>query len=118
METTKSDLITAIYVRVSTEDQSVNAQLQAISTFLASKTTSPTQIYQDQGYSGKNDKRPAFKMLLDDIKAGKVSTLIVYKLDRLSRSLTDLLGLLKTLQAYSTTFISISESIDLSTASG
>ena len=47
------------------------------------------QIYSDNGYSGKNTDRPAFHQMMDDIRHGKISTVIVYKLDRISRSILD-----------------------------
>jgi site-specific DNA recombinase len=109
---------TAIYMRVSTSDQSIDAQWHAICSFLASKSITEYQIYQDEGFSGKNDNRPALKTLLDDCKQGKVERVVVYKLDRLFRSLQDLLSTLELFRTLNITFVSISESIDLSTPMG
>ena len=109
---------TAVYMRFSTEKQDAEAQKHAIATFLTSNSIEGAQFYQDEGLSGKNTDRPAFKALLNDLKAGKVKRVIVYKLDRLSRSLIDLLGLLKTFTDHGAELVSIKENLDLGTASG
>jgi len=109
---------TAIYMRVSTQKQNVDSQEHAISLFLKSKSFSNVEFYVDKGESGKKASRPELNRLLNDIKGGKVETLIVYKLDRLFRSLTDLLISLRMFQEHKIVFISIQEQIDLSTPTG
>ncbi len=109
---------TAIYVRVSTQKQFTESQEHAISLFLESRPFKNVEYYTDKGESGKKASRPGLNRLLNDIKQGKVETLIVYKLDRLFRSLTDLLINLRLFQDKGVIFISIKEQLDLSTPTG
>src|SRR6202140_1414322 len=86
----------AIYTRVSTdarleqEFNSLHAQREAAEAYIKSQTHEGwvclSQRYDDGGYTGGNMERPALKSLLDDIAAGKVNCVVVYKVDRLSRS--------------------------------
>lgn len=109
---------TAIYVRVSTEEQSVEMQTQAISIFLKNKGISDYQIYADEGISGTSESRPALNQLLFDCKQGKVELLVVYKLDRLFRSLSHLISTLKTFDNLNIKFIAIQDQIDMTTPAG
>lgn len=109
---------TAVYMRVSTDKQSTEAQEREISLFLASKEIKDPIIYKDEDESGKTASRPALNMLLDDCKQGKVKTLIVWKMDRLFRSLAHLITHLEQFQKQGVIFISIKENIDLSTPVG
>lgn len=118
MKTKVKDLKTAVYVRVSTSEQSTEAQMEAISAFLRIRGLENVQVYEDHGYSGKNDARPAFKTLLNDVKEGKVACVVVFKLDRLFRSLSDLLGTLAILKQHDCTFASVTEQLDLTNAMG
>jgi DNA invertase Pin-like site-specific DNA recombinase len=89
----------AIYTRVSTDqglDQefnSLDAQCDASQAYIRSQAHAGwTQVrarYDDGGYSGGSTDRPALQRLLEDVKAGKVDTIVVYKVDRLTRSLAD-----------------------------
>ena len=77
------------------------------------------EIYEDPGYSGKNINRPAMMRLLDRCRAGGVSAVVVWKLDRLSRSLRDTLSIIEDIfQPNQITLVSVTESIDTSTPSG
>ena len=76
------------------------------------------KVYQDSGYSGKNTDRPAFQQLLRDIKADRVGTLYVYRLDRFSRSVADFGQLWEILQAHGVEFVSVSENFDTKTPMG
>lgn len=111
-------MLNAIYLRVSTNKQDTFIQEQEISTFLQYKGITDIQIYRDEGYSGKNTDRPALKQLLNDVKQGAIKTIVIWKLDRLARSLPDLLTTLTAFKTHGVTFISIKESIDLSTPQG
>ena len=71
-------------------------------------------VYQDNGYSGKNTDRPGFQRMVTDIKAGLISKVIVYKLDRVSRSVLDFSGLMDLLGRYNVDFISATEHFDTS----
>src|SRR5271165_5749730 len=109
---------TAVYVRVSTDKQSTELQEREISLFLTSKGIENAEIYRDEDYSGKTTSRPALNKLLLDCKQGTIERLIVWKLDRLFRSLVDLITHLKRFQQQKIIFISIKENIDISTPMG
>lgn len=70
------------------------------------------KVYTDKGYSGKNIDRPAFQQLLQDIKAGKIRKVIVYRLDRISRSVLDFANLIEVFQKNSVDFVSTMEKFD------
>ena len=75
-------------------------------------------IYQDNGFSGKNTDRPDFKRMMNDIKSNKVSKVIVYKLDRISRSILDFSEMMCIFQKYSVDFVSATEKFDTSSPMG
>ncbi len=83
----------------------------------ASKKTN-IMIYEDEGFSGKNTARPQFQNLMKDIKSKKVDILICYKLDRISRSVSDFSTTYEILEKQNVSFISISENFDTSTPIG
>lgn len=76
------------------------------------------KIYQDKGFSGKNTKRPAFTALIQDVEAGKIKRIIVYRLDRFSRSISDFSRLWETLQEHGVNFLSVTENFDTSSPMG
>ena len=114
----------ALYIRVSTDAQreegySIDAQKDMLKGYCASKGIKEYEFYIDGGFSGSNIDRPRLSVLIDDIKAGKISAVIVYKLDRLSRSQKDTLYLIEdVLNPNGTSFISINENMDTSTPIG
>ncbi len=75
-------------------------------------------IYKDNGYSGKNTDRPDFQRMVADIKAGLINKVIVYKLDRVSRSVLDFSGLMDMFQKYKVDFVSATEHFDTSSPMG
>lgn len=108
----------AAYARQSVEKKdslSIQAQLDLCRKGSANEGI---KTYHDRGYSGKNTDRPDFQRLLKDIRAGKVSKLYVYRLDRFSRSIADFGQLWKTLQANDVEFVSVTENFDTSTPMG
>lgn len=111
---------TAIYTRVSTKDQELGleSQKRSISLFLASKGIYEYLEYIDHGISAKDTDRPQFKAMLNDAKLGNIQLLVVWKLDRLSRKLGDLLEVIKALDNFGTKLISIHENIDMTTSHG
>jgi site-specific DNA recombinase len=115
---------TAIYGRVSTEEQaqegfSIRAQQQKLKEYANVKDWSVYDIYLDEGISGKNiTERPAITRMIDDIKAGYVKNVLVFKIDRLTRSTADLVYLIDLFKEYDCAFNSLMESIDTATASG
>ena len=75
-------------------------------------------IYKDNGYSGKNTDRPDFQRMVRDIKSGLINKVIVYKLDRVSRSVLDFSGLMDLFQKYKVDFVSATEHFDTSSPMG
>ena len=74
--------------------------------------------YQDKGYSGKNTDRPKFQELLADIRQGLIRRVVVYKLDRISRSILDFATMMELFQEYNVEFVSSTEKFDTSTPMG
>ncbi|MCL2360678.1 MAG: recombinase family protein [Defluviitaleaceae bacterium] len=117
-------LNTAIYVRVSTDEQakegySIRAQIDKLKNYIEIKDWGLYKVYADEGISGKNiSDRPAINELIDDIKSGKVNNVLVYKIDRLTRSTKDLIELTELFNNAKCGFNSLMESIDTQTASG
>ena len=74
--------------------------------------------YTDKGYSGKNTDRPKFQELVRDIKRGLIAKVVVYKLDRISRSILDFANMMELFQQYNVEFVSSTEKFDTSTPAG
>ena len=117
-------LRTALYVRVSTDSQaekgfSIEAQLDKLHAYCDSNKIKNYEEYVDKGYSAGSIDRPSLKNLIADIKMGYISTVIVYKLDRLSRKTKDTLYLIEDIfNKNNVKFVSLTENIDTSTSSG
>ena len=118
----------AIYTRKSVEDgleqefNSLDAQREAGEAYIASQKANgwvciPTH-YDDGGFSGGNTSRPALQQLLKDCEAGLIDTVVVYKVDRLSRSLCDFTDLSKDFAKWNVAFVSVTQQIDTSTSAG
>lgn len=116
--------IAAIYIRVSTDFQaeegySIDAQKEQLSAYCISKGIKNYAFYIDGGWSGSNIDRPEMQKLIKDIKEDKISHVIVYKLDRLSRSQKDTLYLIEDVfNPHGVDFVSLNESMDTSTPMG
>lgn len=114
----------AIYIRVSTDAQfeegySVDAQKEQLTAYCISKGIKHYKFYIDGGWSGSNIDRPELQKLIKEIKEDKISHVIVYKLDRLSRSQKDTLYLIEDIfNPYGVNFVSLNESMDTSTPIG
>src|ERR1700736_3269838 len=118
----------AIYTRVSTEhglDQefnSLDAQHEAASAYIKSQAHAGwTQIrsrYDDGGYSGGSTDRPDLQRLLEDIRARKIDVIVVYKVDRLTRSLADFAKLIELFDAHSVSFVSVTQQFNTTTSMG
>lgn len=108
----------AIYTRQSVEkidSISIESQLE----YCKYETRgNPYKQYTDKGYSGKNTNRPAFEEMLADMERGEVSRVIVYKLDRISRSILDFANMMEAFQKYNVEFVSSTEKFDTSTPIG
>lgn len=111
-------LFDAIYTRQSVDRAdsiSVESQVELCKREVVSKNI---KVYTDKGYSGKNIDRPAFRELLEDIKAGIISRVIVYRLDRISRSVLDFANVIDIFQKYKVDFVSTMEKFDTGTPIG
>ena len=109
----------AIYTRQSIDKQdsiSIETQIELCKKEI--KTNESFKIYEDKGFSGKNTERPQFKKLMEDIKNGEITQIIVYRLDRISRSITDFSNIMDILEEHKVSFISANEKFDTSTPTG
>ena len=113
----------AIYIRVSTEDQakegsSLEVQREYLESFAEREGYQIFKIYSDDGISAYSTERPALKELLKDAKERKFDLVLVYKIDRFSRNLKDLLNLVDELSSYGVGFKSATEPFDSTTSAG
>jgi len=118
----------AIYTRKSSEEgldqeyNSLEAQRDAALSFVASQRhegwIALDGSYDDGGYSGGNMERPALKRLLTDIEAGQIDVIVVYKIDRLSRSLGDFARMVDLFDAKGVTFVSVTQQFNTTTSMG
>lgn len=112
----------ALYARVSSEMQvegfSIDAQLRIMREFAADQRWEIVREYVEEGFTAENDDRPQFQILLRDAKLRLFDGLLVHKLDRLYRNLTQLLDLVSQLEINGITLISVTERVDFSTPSG
>ena len=109
----------AIYARQSIDREnsiSIDAQIDHCRNII--DTAADTKEYVDRGYSGSNINRPAFEQLLSDIKAGSVTAVYCYRLDRISRNILDFANLQEFFKKYDCSFVSASEHLDTSTPMG
>ena len=118
----------AIYTRKSSEEgleqsfNSLEAQREACFAFVLSQKhegwTALNNRYDDGGFSGGTMERPALKQLLDDILAGKVDTVVVYKVDRLTRSLGDFSKIIEVFDSHGVSFVSVTQQFNTTTSMG
>ncbi|MCL1845035.1 MAG: recombinase family protein [Defluviitaleaceae bacterium] len=115
---------TGIYVRVSTEEQvregySIRAQEEKLQNYAKLKEWNILGIYADEGISAKDiEGRPEVKRLIADVVSGKINNVLVYKIDRLTRSTKNLIELIDLFNENQCAFNSLCESIDTSSATG
>ncbi|KAA0762968.1 recombinase family protein [Bacillus sp. SH5-2] len=112
-----------LYVRVSTEEQakhgySIAAQQEKLEAFCASQGWEIIDTYIDEGYSAKDLNRPKFQLMIEEIKKKEIDVLLVYRLDRLTRSVLDLYKILKILEESDCSFKSATEVYDTTNAMG
>jgi DNA invertase Pin-like site-specific DNA recombinase len=118
----------AIYTRKSSEEgleqsfNSLDAQREACESFIKSQqhegwTTLPTH-YNDGGFTGGNTERPALQTLINDIESNKIDIVIVYKVDRLSRSLADFVKLIELFDKHDVSFVSVTQQFNTSSSMG
>jgi DNA invertase Pin-like site-specific DNA recombinase len=128
MPATTKKLRCAVYTRKSTDEgldkefNTLDAQREACEAYVASQRAEGWVLirdrYDDGGFSGGTLERPALKRLLTDIEAGLVDVIVVYKIDRLSRSLMDFAKLVETFEAHRVTFVSVTQSFNTTTSMG
>ncbi|MEY3703651.1 MAG: hypothetical protein RLZZ561_1271 [Pseudomonadota bacterium] len=118
----------AVYTRKSTEDglekefNSLDAQYEACAAYALSQKHEGWELvperYDDGGFSGGNVERPGLKRLLADVAAGKVDIILIYKIDRLTRSLSDFAKIVDVLDTAKASFVSITQSFNTTTSMG
>lgn len=118
----------AIYTRKSTEEgldkafNSLDAQREACAAYVLSQQhegwTLNSDTYDDGGFSGGNLERPGLKQLLADVRAGQVDIVVVYKIDRLTRSLSDFAKIVDVLDAADASFVSVTQAFSTTTSMG
>src|SRR5438477_1795653 len=118
----------AIYTRVSTEHgleqdfNSLDAQRDAAQAYIRSQAHAGWTLirarYDDGGYSGGSTERPALQQLLSDVRAGKIDVIVVYKVDRLTRSLADFAKLVELFDSHEVSFVSVTQQFNTTTSMG
>jgi site-specific DNA recombinase len=118
----------AIYTRVSTDQgleqdfNSLDAQYDASQAYIRSQAHAGWTLlrakYDDGGFSGGNTDRPALQRLLSDVRTGKVDIIVVYKVDRLTRSLADFAKLVELFDAHDVSFVSVTQQFNTTTSMG
>ncbi len=116
----------AVYTRKSTEEgldqafNSLDAQREACAAYIASQKhegwTLAPGIYDDGGFSGGTMERPGLKRLLAEVEAGRVDVIVVYKVDRLTRSLADFAKIVEVLDAQGASFVSVTQAFNSGTS--
>lgn len=107
----------AIYARQSV-DKADSLSIQGQIDLCKKQVSEDYTVYQDKGYSGKNTNRPAFQRMMEDVEKGLIQKIVVYRLDRFSRSIADFGRLWDVLKKYGVEFVSINETFDTSTPMG
>jgi site-specific DNA recombinase len=125
---TGSTIRCAIYTRKSSDEgleqefNSLDAQREACEAYIVSQRHAGwialSDMYDDGGLSGGTMERPALKRLLEDIQAGKVQIVVVYKVDRLTRSLADFAKIVDIFDAHKASFVSVTQQFNTTTSMG
>ena len=116
-------VLTLAYCRVSTEEQaaegfSIEGQPDRLRAYSVARDLGEVAVVSDPGLSGKNMERPGLQQVLAAVEAGHVSHLLVWRLDRLSRNLGDLILLAEKFGSHGVALHSVSENLDMSSAAG
>ena len=124
----KKSVRCAIYTRVSTDQgleqdfNALDAQYYAAQAYIRSQAHAGWTLlrakYDDGGFSGGNTDRPALQRLLEDVRAGKVDIIVVYKVDRLTRSLADFAKLVELFDQHDVSFVSVTQQFNTTAESG
>lgn len=110
----------AIYARVSTSDkgQSTEMQVRELTEFAKLKGFPIFRVYEDKGFSGSSSNRPMLKELMQDVRDGKVTHVLCWRLDRWFRSLKEVVNTLNEFAERKIVFVSLKDGIDLSSSTG
>ena len=118
----------AVYTRKSTEEgleqeyNSIDAQRDAGQAFIVSQRAERwipvADEYDDPAFSGGNMERPALKRLLADVERGRIDVVVVYKIDRLTRSLADFLKIIEVFERHGVSFVSVTQQFNTTTSIG
>jgi DNA invertase Pin-like site-specific DNA recombinase len=108
----------AIYLRCSTNEQTTDSQRVELQEYVAHRMYATLEIFDDAGHSGASTNRPEMKRLMKLARERKIDTVVVYKLDRWFRSLSETVWTLKELTELGISFIALKDQIDLTTAVG
>jgi site-specific DNA recombinase len=124
----RSVLRCAIYTRKSSEEgleqafNSLDAQREACAAYILSQThegwVALPDLYDDGGYSGGNMARPGLSQLMADVQAGKIDVIVVYKVDRLTRSLADFAKIVEVLDRQGASFVSVTQAFNTTSSMG
>src|SRR6202040_318735 len=127
-QTTRHSLRSAIYTRVSTDQgleqdfNSLDAQREASEAYIKSQAHEGWRLirdhYDDGGFSGGSMDRPALQKLLIDVQARRIDVIVVYKVDRLTRSLADFAKLVETFEPHGGSFVSVTQQFNTTTSMG
>ncbi len=120
-------MLCAVYARKSSEEgleqsfNSLDAQREACEAFVLSQKAQGWKVdraYEDGGYSGGNVERPGLQQLLQDIRSRRIRIVVVYKVDRLTRSLGDFAKLVELFDAHEVSFVSVTQQFNITTSMG
>jgi site-specific DNA recombinase len=124
----KSEVRCAVYTRKSSEEgleqsfNSLDAQREACIAYIQSQKhegwIEVKEVYDDGGFSGGNMERPALGRLLNDVRAGKIGIIVVYKVDRLTRSLSDFAKIIDVFDSHQVSFVSVTQQFSTTTSMG
>jgi len=124
----KAQVRCAVYTRKSSEEgleqsfNSLQAQREACVAYIQSQKHEGWGVvkesYDDGGFSGGNMERPALEQLLNDVRAHKIDTVIVYKVDRLTRSLSDFAKIIEVFDSHQVSFVSVTQQFNTTTSMG
>src|SRR6202048_2412587 len=127
-QTIRRSLRSAIYTRVSTEQgleqdfNSLDAQREACEAYIKSQAHEGWRLvpgrYDDGAFSGASLDRPALQVLLAEVKLGKIDVIVVYKVDRLTRSLADFAKLVELFDQHTVSFVSVTQSFNTTSSMG
>jgi len=128
VSSTKTQIRCAIYTRKSSEEgleqsfNSLHAQREACETYILSQRHEGWQLlanqYDDGGFSGGNMERPGLKKLIADIASGNIDTVVVYKVDRLTRALSDFARIVDAFDKQGVSFVSVTQQFNTTTSMG